>query len=128
MTPALVPYHSPVKKSGNPAVVTLVEVDSSDGVPTAAAAEEMLAKRGYRPATLAELLTLGATHPELQVDSTILALGAKWKTPAGHMAVPALTGMRVQRSGAVVTVRQLEVFGAGVLGWRNNIKFAAVKK
>jgi hypothetical protein len=110
-------------------MVTLVELDNSDGIPTAAQAEEMLAERGYRPATLPELLALGANHPQAQVDSTIIALGTKWKTPAGHMAVPALTGMKVTRAGgAVVSVRQLEVFGAGVLGWRSNIKFAAVKK
>lgn len=128
VNPALLPDNFRIEKSGKPVAVTLVELDDSDGVPTAAAAEEALAKRGYRPATLAELLTLGATHPELQSDSTLIALGTKWKTPAGHMAVPALTGMKVKRAGGtVVAVRQLEVFGAGVLGWRTNIKFPAVR-
>jgi len=129
VNPALLPDNFPVERSGKAAAVTLVELDNFDGIPTAAQAEELLAQRGYRPATLAELLALGAKYPEAQANATIIALGTKWKTPAGHMAVPALTGMKVTRSGGtVVSVRQLEVFGAGVLGWRTNIKFAAVKK
>ncbi len=78
-----------------------------------------LESRGLRPATLPELLTLGAQHRDLQLAYTLVALGSEWTTANGHRAVPALWG--------VAGVRVVELFGRGVLGWRKNIRFAGVR-
>jgi len=45
---------------------------------------------GCRPATLMELLALGATHPELQKQFPIIALGSVWRTFIGFRQVPYL--------------------------------------
>ncbi len=47
-------------------------------------------KVGYRPATLAELLTLGEVHPELQKEFPIVALGSIWRHADNYCFVPIL--------------------------------------
>lgn len=43
--------------------------------------------RGYRPATIAELLALGASQPELQRQFPIVALGSVWRSLDGSRDV-----------------------------------------
>ena len=45
---------------------------------------------GCRPAILMELLALGATHPELQRQFPVVALGSVWRTFIGFRQVPYL--------------------------------------
>jgi len=47
-------------------------------------------KQGYRPATLPELLALGASQPELQRQFPIVCLGSAWWSPCGDRGVPCL--------------------------------------
>ena len=48
-------------------------------------------KAGYRPATLMELLALGAAHLELQRRFTIVALGSVWFGAHDFLYVPCLS-------------------------------------
>jgi hypothetical protein len=48
-------------------------------------------KTGYRPGTLLELLALGESHPELQKEFTIVALGSIWRDTRDRFGVPALS-------------------------------------
>jgi len=47
-------------------------------------------KEGFRPATIEELLALGAKHPELQKEFPIIALGSVWRGFCGDRHVPVL--------------------------------------
>jgi hypothetical protein len=49
-----------------------------------------IASRGFRPATILELLALGATYPELQQQYPIVALGSVCNRPYGHRFVASL--------------------------------------
>lgn len=49
-------------------------------------------RQGLRPATLSELLALGAYYPDLQRQSWIMALGSWWRSPMGCGIFPALYG------------------------------------
>jgi len=51
-----------------------------------------LDKRNLRPATIEDLLALGAIHPDLQRDFPIVAVGSVWRRPDGHRYVPCLCG------------------------------------
>jgi hypothetical protein len=58
-----------------------------------ATTDEVLAeldKMNLRPATLAELLALGAAHPDLQRKFWMVALGSRWSDPDGRVGVPLL--------------------------------------
>jgi len=46
-------------------------------------------RRGLKPATIMELLALGASHPELQREFSILALGSSLRN-RGHLYFPYL--------------------------------------
>lgn len=48
-------------------------------------------KDGFRPATLAELLVIGETQPELQRQFPIIALGSVWRGSVGSRRVPELS-------------------------------------
>lgn len=123
VNPAMTPTNFPLSKDGPARVdITLVSFDAGDGQPDIASAQLMLRNNGFRPATLRELLTLGNSYPDLQLDTTIIAAGTTWKTTNGHVAVAALEGLKSKH------VRSVEVFGAGVLGWRKHILFAAVRE
>jgi hypothetical protein len=50
-----------------------------------------MSKEGFGPATLMELLTLGTTHPELQREFSIIALGSVWRSSRGSRQVPGLS-------------------------------------
>ncbi|MCD4693745.1 hypothetical protein K8R62_00060 [bacterium] len=49
-----------------------------------------LEKNEMRPATVAELLAFGATHPEVQREFSIICLGSSWVDSDGHRLVPYL--------------------------------------
>ncbi|MCL5004154.1 MAG: hypothetical protein M1352_02700 [Patescibacteria group bacterium] len=57
--------------------------------------DEVLAeldKMGMRAGTLAELLALGAQHPNQQREYPIVALGSVWRASVGNRSVPYLWG------------------------------------
>lgn len=49
-----------------------------------------LDRRGYRPATLSELLAFGAKYPEKQREFPVVALGSVWTNSDGNRYVPCL--------------------------------------
>ena len=51
---------------------------------------EELDRQGLRPATVEELLALGAQYPDLQRQFPIIALGSVCVGPSGHRSVPVL--------------------------------------
>lgn len=80
--------HFPVKGTGQKEVeITLFHfncpISSDDAI-----AE--MARAGYRPALIEELLALGAAYKELQKQFPIIALGSVWRYPAGARCVPYL--------------------------------------
>ena len=74
---------------------------------------------GCRPAILMELLALGATHPELQRQFPVVALGSVWRDSDGNRRVPVLD---VGDSG-----RQLDL-GYFDSGWSASYRFLGVRK
>lgn len=58
---------------------------------------EELERRGLRPAKIAELLALGANHPELQKQFPIIAFGSVWRDPSGLHYLPFLRGRSDER-------------------------------
>lgn len=78
-----------------------------------------LDKRGYRPATLPELLALGAQYPDLQRTYSIPAFGSVWQDPDGDRYVAYLDGRASNRG---LDLDWLED------GWRLYWCFAAVRK
>lgn len=77
-----------------------------------------LTKQSYRPATSREILAMIASGVLENFHGTLVAPGTLWKVPMGHVAVPAFENIK--------GFKTMEVFGAGVLGWRDRIFFAAV--
>lgn len=82
-----------VEGSGSQEIdIILVQLNtalSSDG----AVAE--LDKLGYRPASVAELLAFGKSHPEAQKNISIVALGSTYTLPSGERHVACLEGSHV---------------------------------
>src|SRR5258706_2548056 len=78
-----------------------------------------LDRQGLRPATLKELLALGASYPDLQRKDLIVALGSTWRDSGGDVRVPDL------RSCGSNRYLHLS-WWAGV--WRSFWRFAAVRK
>ena len=74
---------------------------------------------GYRPAPIEDLLSLGASYPELQKDFPVAALGSVWQSPVGHRYVPYLPWCGVRRD------LNLYWFGPD---WPESYRFAAVRK
>lgn len=78
-----------------------------------------LDRQGLRPATLKELLALGATYPDLQRKDLIVALGSTWRGSVGYVRVPCLRGFG--------SFRDLSL-GWWFGGWYSFWRFAAVRK
>lgn len=72
-----------------------------------------------RPATLPELLALGAKYPDLQREYPIVALGSSWVGSGGRRRVPCLDYWSARR------YLYLRWFGPG---WDRCCRFAAVRK
>jgi len=88
-----------------------------------ATTREVLAEldnRGLRPATLAELLALGAQHLELQRRFWVVALDSSCRNSAGHVFVPSL--------GATGGMRGIQMCWLDQDIWRETYRFAAVRK
>jgi hypothetical protein len=98
--------------------VTLVTFDRD--MTTEEVVAELL-KRGLRPATLLELLALGAAQPELQNQLIIVALGSGWRSPDGNVYVPVL--------GEIWYKRDLDLYWNDSGGrWDSDGSFLAVRK
>jgi len=78
-----------------------------------------LEKRGLRPATPTELLTLGATHKDLQREFPIVALGQSWQDPDGDRGVVYLCRSGSDRDACLVWFEG---------GWDRDCRFAGVRK
>lgn len=74
---------------------------------------------GLRPATLKELLALGAAHPDLQQSYLIAALGSTWLFNSNRVLAPCFHG-----SG---TIRSLGLYDTSG-GFTSHTRFAAVRK
>jgi len=74
---------------------------------------------GCRPATLMELLALGVTHPELQRQFPIIALGSVWRDSDDRRQVPFLDVDDDDRG------LSLYYFGSG---WDASCRFLGVRK
>ena len=88
----------------------------------AANTEQVLAemdRKGLRPATIAELLSIGAKYPNLQREFPIVALGSVWQDRYGPRYVPYLDGLGSERD--------LHLSWVGD-DWSELCRFAAVRK
>ncbi|WKZ27323.1 MAG: hypothetical protein QY311_01015 [Candidatus Paceibacterota bacterium] len=56
-----------------------------------------LESKGMRPATLPELLALGTSHPDLQYEFPIVALGSVWQHRDGGRFAPCLDRIGSER-------------------------------
>ncbi len=86
--------------------------------------DEVLAefdKLGLRPATLPELLALGAAHPELQREFLIMALGSIWQGADGSNNVSILGGGGNKRNLGLTWFKRDDI-------WESRLHFAAVRK
>ena len=84
-------------------------------------------KRGYRPATIEELLALGESHPALQREFPIIALGSCWMIPHGAGSlVPGLWAIFGDRYLAVGWLESRLDYNS--LRWDDNYRFLAVRK
>jgi hypothetical protein len=77
-----------------------------------------MAKAGYRPVQVEELLALGAKEKELQKQFPIVALGSVWRSSDGNRGVLYLDWGGVERD------LNLGLFGSD---WDGNYRFAAVR-
>ncbi len=77
-------------------------------------------KAGYRPATIEELLALGSSHPRLQGQFPVMALGSAWQDSDRGRCIPCLDW---GSSGRSLGLRWFETSD-----WREYCRFAAVRK
>ena len=77
-----------------------------------------MAKAGYCPVQIQELLAFGGANPELQKQFPIVALGSVWRDPGGRRHVPYLDWHDRGRG------LSLGWFGSG---WGGDYRFAAVR-
>ena len=75
---------------------------------------------GLSPANLPELLAFGETHPEVQRQFTIIALGSVWQRSIGCRYVPCLDGSG--DGGRLLCLGRVEV------DWSDYCGFATVRK
>ncbi len=80
---------------------------------------EEMEREGFRPATLPELLALGAADRELQKEFPIVALGSRWRSPDGYLVVPFLHWFGLRRN--------LDL-GWFESDWHESCRFAGVRK
>ena len=72
---------------------------------------------GMRPATIKELLALGASHPRLQREMNVAALGSSWRFD-DHDMVPCLMGAEDKRILRLITTK---------FNWKPFWRFAAIE-
>ncbi|GMU25974.1 hypothetical protein KJZ71_02975 [Patescibacteria group bacterium] len=86
----------PLKKSDGKREVEVVLVHLDERLTTDQVKAE-LDRRGLKPASIVELLFLGAAHPDLQREFPVVALGSSWRLPNGDLSVPELWYARGKR-------------------------------
>jgi hypothetical protein len=107
-------------KEQEKADLEVIAVDFNEAVTTEQAMKR-LDELGLRPATIEELLALGAAKPDLQRKFWIVALGSSFVGSDGYRRVPFLRG----RSDA----RGLDLyFGSPDWQWDGDSRFLAVRK
>jgi hypothetical protein len=83
-----------------------------------------LSKRGFRPATLPELLALGAAQPDLkQQFNFMVALGSRWLNSDSDVSVPILVW-----NGSYRNLDLYWVVNPRCCRWVSGVWFAAVRK
>ena len=113
----IIPEYFPIEGEGCQKVkVTLFHFNRK--MSTEQAASEM-EEQGYRPATLPELLALGAAQPDLQKRFPILALGSGWQAPDGHLVFPSLRSDESKRFLSLIWFAS---------GWSRECRFLAVRR
>ena len=106
----------PSKEKGSKRVeITLFKF--KENITSKEVVKKMKAK-GYRPATIKELLTLGVNKPDLQRGNWIVALGSKWLGSFGDVHVPNLGGAESDRTLCLPWWRG---------GWNSDWQFACVQ-
>lgn len=109
--------HFPSAEKGQVGV-TIYLMNFNRNISSEDAIREMEAK-DFRPATLKELLALGAAQQDLQIKDWIVVLGSIWRRPAGDANVPYLRSNEGNRRLSLLC-------WAGDWSW--DWQFAAVRK
>lgn len=104
---------------GDGTLEVTIELVHFDRYMTADEALFELDKRGLRAATLPELLAFGETHPDVQREFPIIALGSVWQSRSGRRYVPCLWSRSDERF--------LDL-GWFEFRWHAVYRFAAVRK
>ena len=110
--------HFPSTEEGGKAQVVIFLVNFNHAISSEDAIGKMYVQ-GLRPATLKELLALGAAYPNLQRGHPIVALGSTWRFPGGKLRVPYLSGVGSPRGLGLIWSTD---------GWLPDWYFAAVRK
>lgn len=88
--PNITDANFPTERSGTAEVtIELVEFDHTSSTVQVRAG---LKRRSLRPATLRELLALGAQDPKLGLESPVVALGSEWAFSDGGLRAPCVDG------------------------------------
>jgi len=112
--------HFPVKSNGQVELnIELVRCD--EGMKSNDVIKD-LDRRGFRPATLHELLAFGAQYPDVQRDFQIVALGSTWSNSYPYLYIP----MLCCTLDLFFFYRKLDLWSSGV--WFSFTRFAAVPK
>lgn len=124
ISPDITAEHFPIESSSTD-VVKIELVHFGNGIRTNTVFEELRA-RDLRPATIEELLALGANPKtrDLQRQFPITALGSVWCNGYGGRAVPSLHGGASWRNLAVDWIELSWMMSE----WDDNRHFAAVRK
>ena len=91
VNPSITAKHFPIKDNGEGKVV--VELVHFNSVMTDIEVTLELNRRGFRDATLAELLALSTTCQDFQRQFPIVARGSVWQNPDGYHDVPYLRAL-----------------------------------
>lgn len=86
---------------------------------------------GLRPATLPELLALGAAHPDLQKKFWIVALGSGWEKPYsdGDIMVFPFLDLSTDTDHGEIPGRHLSLdYNNEEIRWESDERFLAVRK
>lgn len=116
----ITPDHFPIRGQGKQEVdVTLFHFNRD--MESALVIAEM-DKAGYRPALIGELLALGESHPDLQREFPIIALGSRWQIP--HDTISRVPELGLRSSSGVRYLNAVWLEGK----WDDNCRFGAVRK
>ena len=117
VNPDIIEEHFPLQKQGTQEVE--IHLFHFGRTMSNEAAEKEMEAKGFRPATLPELLALGRDHPDPQKQFPIVALGSVWRRPGGDSGTPILLWYGRVR---YLVLRWLEG------DWHGGCRFAVVRK